>query len=104
MVYARHYYGDCPAWVEQAARERRADLYLLCEIDVPWIADPYRDREHLRDHMQALFAAALESLGARYVPIRGSWDERFAAGVAAVTPVCHSERAGEESLNRSPSA
>ena len=36
-VYARHYYGSCPAWIEQAARDRRADLYLLCDIDVPWI-------------------------------------------------------------------
>ena len=38
-VYARHYYGACPPWIDQAARDRRADLYLLCDIDVPWVAD-----------------------------------------------------------------
>ena len=37
IVYARHYYRSCPPWIEQAARDRRADLYLLCDIDVPWI-------------------------------------------------------------------
>ncbi|HKO14897.1 MAG TPA: ATP-binding protein, partial [Gemmatimonadaceae bacterium] len=36
VVYCEHYYGTCPAWVAAAARERRPDLYLLLEIDVPW--------------------------------------------------------------------
>jgi NadR type nicotinamide-nucleotide adenylyltransferase len=86
-VYARHYYGDCPAWVEQAARERRGDLYLLCDIDVPWVAGPHRDRPHAREHIHALFARAVESLGAPVVTIRGSWAERFATAVDAVAGV-----------------
>jgi NadR type nicotinamide-nucleotide adenylyltransferase len=83
-VYARHYYGACPAWIEQAARDRRADLYLLCDIDVPWVADRVRDLPDMREHMHALFVEALEALGARYVTIRGSWDDRLAKAVAAV--------------------
>jgi NadR type nicotinamide-nucleotide adenylyltransferase len=83
-VYARHYYGACPAWIEQAARDRRADLYLLCDIDVPWVADRARDRPHMREHMHALFVDALEALGARYMTIRGGWDERLATAIAAV--------------------
>jgi NadR type nicotinamide-nucleotide adenylyltransferase len=86
-VYARHYYGECPAWIEQAARERRADLYLLCDIDVPWVSDPQRDRPHLREHMHALFVGELESLGARFVTIRGTWQERFEAAAAAVNGI-----------------
>jgi NadR type nicotinamide-nucleotide adenylyltransferase len=83
VVYARHYYGDCPAWVEQAARERRADLYLLCDIDVPWVADPARDLPHMREHMHALFATAIDALGVSYVTIRGPWRERVTSAVAA---------------------
>ena len=84
-VYARHYYGSCPAWIDQAARERRGDLYLLCDIDVPWVADQARDRPHDRAHMHGLFVAALEALGARYVTIRGSWAERRQLAIAAVS-------------------
>jgi NadR type nicotinamide-nucleotide adenylyltransferase len=84
-IYARHYYGSCPAWIEQAARDRRGDLYLLCDIDVPWVAAPQRDRPHLREHMHGLFVDALETLGARYVLIRGSWAERLTIAVAAVS-------------------
>src|SRR5215831_17624800 len=83
-VYARHYYGACPAWIEQAARERRADLYLLCDIDVPWVADPARDRPHHREHMHALFVEALDALGASYVLIRGAWPDRLATAMAAI--------------------
>src|SRR5437879_678808 len=44
VVYSRAYYGECPPWVEAAARERRAHLYLLHHPDVPWVADGlYRD-------------------------------------------------------------
>ena len=87
VVYARHYYGDCPAWVEQAALERRADLYLLCDIDVPWVADPVRDVPHLREHIHALFATTLAALGARSVTIRGPWRERLTSAVAATRSV-----------------
>lgn len=86
-VYARHYYGVCPAWIEQAARDRRADLYLLCDIDVPWVADPARDRPHQREHMHALFIDALDALGAPYVSIRGSWPDRLARAIAVVSAV-----------------
>jgi len=84
-VYARHYYGSCPAWIDRAARERRGDLYLLCDIDVPWVADPARDRPHERAHMHGLFVAALEALGAQYVTIGGSWAERRELAIAAVS-------------------
>jgi NadR type nicotinamide-nucleotide adenylyltransferase len=86
-VYARHYYGACPPWIDQAARDRRADLYLLCDIDVPWVPDRARDRPHMREHMHALFVEAMETLGARYVTIRGGWDERLAEAVAAISVI-----------------
>ena len=84
-VYARHYYGACPAWIDQAARDRRGDLYLLCDIDVPWVADSVRDRPHHREHIHALFVEALNTLGAPYVLIRGSWAARLTTAIAAVS-------------------
>jgi NadR type nicotinamide-nucleotide adenylyltransferase len=86
-VYARHYYGACPTWIDQAARDRRGDLYLLCDIDVPWVADSVRDRPHHREHIHALFVEALNTLGAPYVLIRGSWAARLTTAVAAVSEV-----------------
>jgi len=87
VVYARHYYGACPPWIEQAAWERRGDLYLLCDIDVPWVAGPHRDRPHARAEIHAAFVTALEALGAPVVEIRGGWPERFAIAAGAVNLV-----------------
>src|SRR6185503_13804390 len=63
-VYAAHYYGRAPDRIVEAAHNRRPDLYLLLDIDLPWIPDPQRDRGHLRSEMQALFRAAVEASGA----------------------------------------
>lgn len=83
-VYARHYYGACPAWVEEAARERRGDLYLLCAPDLPWQADGQRDRGEARDEMHRLFVDALARLGAPVTLVSGAGEARLEAAVAAV--------------------
>jgi NadR type nicotinamide-nucleotide adenylyltransferase len=79
VVYARHYYGHCPAWIEEEARNRRADLYLLLDTDVPWQPDPARDaggddREDLFD----AFRAALDEFETRWEIVSGDWETRFA--------------------------
>jgi NadR type nicotinamide-nucleotide adenylyltransferase len=84
VVYSRHYYGTCPEWVDRAARERKAGLYLLLRPDVPWVADPARDRGERREEMHALFASALEEIGAPFVEIGGSFEQRRAHALAAI--------------------
>jgi NadR type nicotinamide-nucleotide adenylyltransferase len=84
VVYAEHYYGSCPDWISALALARRADLYLLCDIDIPWIRDSQRDRPHDRDAMQALFRGALVARGFRFVEIRGNPRERFLAARQAI--------------------
>lgn len=83
VVYARHYYGVAPRWIERAERERRADLYLLCDVDVPWMPDGIRDRPTNREAMFALFRRALERRRAKVVIVRGDWEERYGTAVRA---------------------
>ena len=84
VVYARHYYGSCPEWIERAARERLAGLYLFLHADVPWIADPARDASADRDQIHAAFHRTLDEFRAPYVSIAGSWDERRTKAIAAI--------------------
>ncbi|MHB8797369.1 MAG: AAA family ATPase [Thermoanaerobaculia bacterium] len=83
-VYARHYYGSCPAWVEEAARSRLADLYLLCAPDLPWAADGIRDRGEAREEMHRLFAGELAGAGADVRLVSGTGPDRTEAAAAAV--------------------
>ena len=83
-VYARHYYGRSPEWVTHAVPARRADLYLLCAIDVPWAEDPQRDRPHERELLQGLFEETLRANGFPVIHIRGSRRDRFHTARSAI--------------------
>jgi NadR type nicotinamide-nucleotide adenylyltransferase len=83
VVYSRHYYGQCPSWIESAARTRKADLYLLTAIDVPFLADDLRDSAAPSEILYNEFAATLAEYEANVVSITGTWEERFAAAIQA---------------------
>lgn len=91
-VFADHYYRNCPLWIGQAVLARRADLYLLCDIDLPWAPDPRRDRPDNREEMQELFREALGSRGFPVASIHGEWRERFREACAAIDAILPSER------------
>lgn len=85
VVYARHYYGEVPGWIELEARRRRGDLYLLAGIDVPWAADGMqRDRPADRAGMQELFREALAERGATVRELQGNAPRRLSAAVEAI--------------------
>jgi len=85
VVYARHYFDACPPWIEVAARERRARLYLLLHPDVPWVADgAQRERPDARPALHERFRTTLAAIGAAIVDVRGSWGERKRAAREAI--------------------
>jgi NadR type nicotinamide-nucleotide adenylyltransferase len=92
VVYARHYYGMVAPWVEDEAAARRGDLYLLCEPDLPWIADGIRDRPAHREEMRTAFAEALARIGARVATVSGSGAVRTSVALDAVRDAGFSAR------------
>ena len=96
VVYGEHYYGATEPWIERVARERQGDLYLLLDVDVPWVADPQRDRGDRRAEMHALFRGVLERNGIEPVVISGEWSERLARASEEVERIL-SRRGGEGS-------
>jgi NadR type nicotinamide-nucleotide adenylyltransferase len=84
VVYCRHYFGRCPEWIEAAAAARRPALYLLCEIDVPWVRDGVRDRGDRRDEMQMLFREAVRASGVPSIALIGDPAARLSAAIEAV--------------------
>lgn len=84
VAYCHHYFGSCPKWIEEEAVRRRPALYLLCQIDIPWVADGIRDRGHQREEMHALFVSTLNRLGATYETVAGLGAVRLARAIAIV--------------------
>ena len=84
VLYCDHYFGQCPRWIVDAANERKPDLYLLCDIDIPWIADGIRDRGELREEMQKLFRDAVVRSKVPFALVTGQGDERLAKAIEAI--------------------
>jgi NadR type nicotinamide-nucleotide adenylyltransferase len=84
VVYSRHHFGACPAMVEGLARARLADLYLLLEIDVPWVADPVRDTGATRDALHRDFHRALGDFSATVERVAGTWEKRLEQAIEVV--------------------
>ena len=87
LVYARHYYGTSPAWIVRAASERAADLYLLCDIDLPWVSDGIqRDSgaAEQRREIHEKFVEAMTGAGLHWTLIQGSGDKRLEQAVRAI--------------------
>jgi len=84
-------FGRVPPGLYETAISRRADLYLLCDVDVPWQADVAR---YLPDQRRSFFDRCkreLERHGCRYVEVRGTRDERLGRAVDAVRALDLSE-------------
>jgi len=85
MVYSRHYYADCPAWIEAEGGRRLGDLYLLHHVDVKWLPDGHqREQPERRDELFERFRETLAGLGAEIADIEGMWEERKRRAVAAI--------------------
>lgn len=80
--------GQCPAWV-RAEADRRCQayaLFLFCDTDQPFVPDPQRCFPDAagRAMCRKLWRETLSSRGLPCVEIRGDWEQRFRAAVAAV--------------------
>ena len=67
-----------------------AELYLLLDIDLPFVDDGLRvyAAPDQRRHFFDLCKAELDSRGVRYALIRGTGDIRFSAALAAIAAHC----------------
>jgi NadR type nicotinamide-nucleotide adenylyltransferase len=79
-----YFEGAVPVWVEAESRRRRYDLYLLLDVDIPWVDDGTRTFSHLRQWHFDRIRRELEERRLPYVVISGGFETRFRAATAAV--------------------
>ena len=87
QLWHEHYCGDCPADLRDLARQRTADLTLLCDAGVPWEADRLRDARESRAWFQQRFEAELTAQGRPWVHLRGPAEARRQAAIQCVAGV-----------------
>jgi nicotinamide riboside kinase len=87
-AYAAWYYGLRAAWLDRAARARRAGHYLLCDVDLPWEPDPARDPSMAdparRGDVLRAMVDALNRFECAWSWVRGAGDTRVKAAETAL--------------------
>ncbi|MGI8607998.1 MAG: AAA family ATPase [Candidatus Dormibacteria bacterium] len=83
-IWHERYLGYPSRAVQAIADSRRYDLYLLTDVDIPFVQDGYRDGEHLREWMHGRFIAELSRIGRKFQVIRGSLQQRLERSVEVI--------------------
>lgn len=80
FVFHRH-----PDWLDRAIKNSNIDLFLLCDIDMPWIDDPVRENGGInRKKLHALYIKEIENYGFKYRVISGLGDDRLRKAVSVI--------------------
>ena len=88
MIYSRHYYGGCKTWITEMAVSRMANLYLVCDIDVPWTEDGLQRNQGepgQRLQLHQTFISELDRIHAPYEILSGSADTRLERATTIIT-------------------
>jgi NadR type nicotinamide-nucleotide adenylyltransferase len=76
-IWLSHKYGESDPWIEQKLTEQPFDLFLLCDIDLPWVEDPLREHPHMRHHFFSLYLNRLKKMEIPFIIVKGENDDRF---------------------------
>jgi len=85
-VWCEFVFGRCHQWILDRIAERNYALYLLCNIDLPWVKDDLREYPDIESRIR-LFNIYKDNIINQHVPwkiINGNNEERFKAAVDAV--------------------
>jgi NadR type nicotinamide-nucleotide adenylyltransferase len=85
-VWCEFVFEKCHHWILNRIAERKYDLYLLCNIDLPWIKDELREYPDLisRQKLYNHYKDILINQNVPWVDISGSYEERLKKAIAAV--------------------
>ncbi len=85
-VWCKFVFGKTHSWILNQIIERRYDLYLLCNVDLPWVKDELREYPDLarREKLYNIYKEIMINQPVPWIDISGSYEERFEKAVAAV--------------------
>jgi NadR type nicotinamide-nucleotide adenylyltransferase len=83
LLWSQELFATCAPELSQ--QKGNYDLTLLCDVDVPWVADSVRYRPQGRSEFWQRCQQLLESEGRHIVCLSGSWEERWKQALEAVS-------------------
>jgi NadR type nicotinamide-nucleotide adenylyltransferase len=86
-IWSLHKYGECDPWIDKHIRKNHYDLFLLCDIDLPWQFDEQREHPNLRQYFFNWYKNELENFGFPYQIVSGTGEKRNENAVKIIDKV-----------------
>ena len=88
-VWCEFVYGKCHQWIIDRIVERSYDLFLLCNIDLPWMPDILREYpdEAPRQQLFRMYHDILINQSVPWAVISGNYEQRLQSAINAVNGI-----------------
>ena len=89
-VWCEFVFEKCHPWILNQIVENSYDLYLLCDVDLPWIKDELREYPDLeiRERLYRHYKDLLVNQSTPWVNISGNYQQRLENAINAIDSVC----------------
>jgi nicotinamide riboside kinase len=88
-VWCEFVFEKCHHWILNRIVERKYDLYLLCNVDLPWVKDELREYPDLENRLKLYhhYKEIMINQNVPWVDISGNYEERLQKAIAAVDKI-----------------
>jgi len=85
-VWCEYVFNQCHTFILDAITKRSYDLYLLCNIDLPWVKDELREypNEQPRRELYNIYKDILINQSTPWVSISGNYEQRLQTAIQAI--------------------
>lgn len=89
-VWCEFVFNKCHQWIIDQIVDRKYDLYLLCNIDLPWSRDELREYPDIvtRSTLYRMYKDILINQSTPWAEISGDNDERLGQAISAIERFC----------------
>ena len=88
-VWSEFVFRKCHQWIIDQAADRQYDLFLLCNVDLPWTYDALREypTPEPRQQLFRMYHDIMVNQPVPWVIIKGDYEERLSSAIAAINRI-----------------
>lgn len=76
-IWCEYKYNKCHDWILENLKSQTYDIYLLCNMDIPWQHDPQRENPNERSELFSIYQNELESRNLYFEIVSGTGIDRL---------------------------